>query len=77
MANKIEQSFYSVYSYSGIESIEHTLKFVKHFCCGREQYFVFPFSLLWALGFFSDTSKLKMTTELAMMVVSVAITNGR
>ena len=23
MANKIEQSFYSVYSYSGIESIEH------------------------------------------------------
>ena len=26
VANKIEQSFYSVYSYSGIESIEHTLK---------------------------------------------------
>ena len=23
VANKIEQSFYSVYSYSGIESIEH------------------------------------------------------
>ena len=26
MANKIEQSFYSVYSYSGIESIKHALK---------------------------------------------------
>ena len=26
VANKIEQSFYSVYSYSGIESIEHALK---------------------------------------------------
>ena len=26
VANKIEQSFYSVYSYSGIESIEHVLK---------------------------------------------------
>ena len=25
VANKIEQSFYSVYSYSRIESIEHTL----------------------------------------------------
>ena len=25
MANKIEQSFYSVYSCSGIESIEHAL----------------------------------------------------
>ena len=25
VANKIEQSFYSVYSYSGIESIKHTL----------------------------------------------------
>ena len=25
VANKIEQSFYSVYSYSGIESIEHAL----------------------------------------------------
>ena len=28
VANKIEQSFYSVYSYSGIESIEHTLSYV-------------------------------------------------
>ena len=27
VANKIEQSFYSVYSYSGIESIEHALGF--------------------------------------------------
>ena len=26
VANKIEQSLYSVYSYSGIESIEHALK---------------------------------------------------
>ena len=26
VANKIEQSFYSVYSYSGIESSEHALK---------------------------------------------------
>ena len=26
VANKIEQSFYSVYSYSGIESIERALK---------------------------------------------------
>ena len=26
VANKIEQSFYSVYSYSGIESIEHAPK---------------------------------------------------
>ena len=26
VANKIEQSFYSVYSYSGIEAIEHALK---------------------------------------------------
>ena len=25
VANKIEQSFYSVYSYSGIESIKHAL----------------------------------------------------
>ena len=25
LANKIEQSFYSVYSYSGMESIEHAL----------------------------------------------------
>ena len=25
VANKIKQSFYSVYSYSGIESIEHAL----------------------------------------------------
>ena len=25
VANKIEQSFYSVYSYSGVESIEHAL----------------------------------------------------
>ena len=31
MANKIEQSFYSVYSYSGIESIEHTLNVFKAF----------------------------------------------
>ena len=28
VANKIEQSFYSVYSYSGIESIEHALKMI-------------------------------------------------
>ena len=28
VANKIEQSFYSVYSYSGIESIKHTLRVV-------------------------------------------------
>ena len=27
VANEIEQSFYSVYSYSGIESIEHALSF--------------------------------------------------
>ena len=26
VTNKIEQSFYSVYSYSGIESIEHALR---------------------------------------------------
>ena len=26
VANKIEQSFYSVYSYSGIELIEHALR---------------------------------------------------
>ena len=25
VANKIEQNFYSIYSYSGIESIEHAL----------------------------------------------------
>ena len=36
VANKIEQSFYSVYSYSGIESIEHALnglvKTKQNFC---------------------------------------------
>ena len=26
VANKIKQNFYSVYSYSGIESIKHTLR---------------------------------------------------
>ena len=29
VANKIEKSFYSVYSYSGIESIEHALREVE------------------------------------------------
>ena len=28
VANKIEQSFYSVYSYSGTESIEHALNYM-------------------------------------------------
>ena len=30
VANKIEQSFYFVYSYSGIESIEHALRGSEH-----------------------------------------------
>ena len=30
VANKIEQSFYSVYSYSGIESIERALSLLIH-----------------------------------------------
>ena len=30
VANKIEQSFYSVYSYSGIESIEHAISVNKN-----------------------------------------------
>ena len=29
VANKIKQSFYSVYSYSGIESIKHALSLVN------------------------------------------------
>ena len=29
VSNKIEQSFYSVYSYSGIESIERALNYFK------------------------------------------------
>ena len=36
VANRIEQSFYSVYSYSGIESIERTLRvtefWLKKYC---------------------------------------------
>ena len=31
MANKVEQSFYSVYSYSGIESIERALSVYRIF----------------------------------------------
>ena len=35
VAKKIEQSFYSVYSYSGIESIEHTLRAYLSLTQGR------------------------------------------
>ena len=37
VANKIEQSFYSVYSYSGIESIEHTLNVLNN---SAQQWFI-------------------------------------
>ena len=47
VANKIEQSFYPVYSYSGIEPIEHALiRHVAMMNTGREtiffKFFAFP-----------------------------------
>ena len=45
VANKIEQSLYSVYSYSGIKSIKHTLSLEQKMCFVSLENF-----LLWILG---------------------------